>query len=225
MTSLSHSYSSIKMYDNCPKRYHHQRILKDVIDPGSEASKNGDRVHSSFENRIKHNTPLTPDLQKHEAICRVLDGLRDAGAIVEAERELVIRRDLSTTHWKDPEAWLRSKLDVFAMRKNKAFIIDWKTGKRRPDFFQLEVSAVQTFLHYPDIDWVDVAFVWLKDNTQDNETYVREDLDRLLKKITDKTNRIEDSLEVGVWQAKPGPLCNYCPLLNRCEFAQQSKWR
>ena len=51
---LTHSYSSIKMYENCPKRYMHQRVNKEVTDTGSEATKFGERVHSDLENRLLH---------------------------------------------------------------------------------------------------------------------------------------------------------------------------
>ena len=37
-TNLTHSFSSIKMYENCPKRYYHQRITKEVQDTGSDAT-------------------------------------------------------------------------------------------------------------------------------------------------------------------------------------------
>ena len=47
---LSHSYSSIKMYENCPKRYEYQRVTKEVVDTGSEATKFGERVHADLEN-------------------------------------------------------------------------------------------------------------------------------------------------------------------------------
>jgi len=42
---LSHSYSAIKLYENCPLRYFRQRIVKDVVDEGGEASKYGERIH------------------------------------------------------------------------------------------------------------------------------------------------------------------------------------
>ena len=43
---LAHSYSSIKLFENCPLRYYRQRIKKDVVDEGGEASKHGERIHA-----------------------------------------------------------------------------------------------------------------------------------------------------------------------------------
>ena len=47
MTNLTHSYSAIKMYDNCPKRYNMQRITKEVKDVQGEASLYGCLLYTS----------------------------------------------------------------------------------------------------------------------------------------------------------------------------------
>ena len=59
---LTHSYSSIKMYENCPKRYYHQRVMKEVQDTGSDATKYGERVHASLEHRLVDSKPLSDDV-------------------------------------------------------------------------------------------------------------------------------------------------------------------
>jgi hypothetical protein len=48
MTRLAHSYSSIKMFENCPKNYFHQRIEKSVKDSGNAVTAYGERIHKSF---------------------------------------------------------------------------------------------------------------------------------------------------------------------------------
>jgi len=49
---LTHSYSSIKLYEQCPYRYYRQRVAKDIVDEGGEASKYGERIHTFLENRL-----------------------------------------------------------------------------------------------------------------------------------------------------------------------------
>ena len=61
MTQLAHSYSSLKMYENCPKRYYHQRITKEVSDSGSEATRYGERVHKALEERLTNDNELSQD--------------------------------------------------------------------------------------------------------------------------------------------------------------------
>lgn len=219
---LSHSYSSLKMFDNCPKRYYHQRVTKEVVDQGGEASKHGERVHKSLEERLGPlRVPLPPELSKHERLCQSIENVAP-GAVIEPERELVIKADLTTTHWKDPEAWLRSKLDVMALNGRRGLCIDFKTGTRRPDFFQLEISALQMFVHFPELDIITTAFVWLREDKMDTEVYTREQYDELLQLVRSKTQRVEQALDHDVWPAKPSGLCNYCPAKSICSYAQES---
>lgn len=214
--TLTHSYSSIKLFENCPLRYYKQRITKEVRDEGGEASKHGERVHKALEDRIKGGVPLPPELEKHEPLCRAVESM---GGKVEAEKELVLNWDLQPTGWWSDDAWLRSKLDIYVSIGHKAVIMDWKTGRRKPDFFQLEISAVQAFIHNPELRVVNTSFVWLKDGAIDAEIYKRENFAELLRKITDKTKRIEDAVYEDIWPPKPSGLCAYCPAKSNCAFA------
>lgn len=219
---LRHSYSSLKEFDNCPKRYHHTRIIKDVKDVGGEASIYGDRVHKALEERVRDGVALPDDLEKHEPLCAAISGMPGK---VYAELELALDKNLNPAGWWDDSAWIRSKLDVFVDAGKKALIADYKTGKRRPDFFQLEVSAAQVFIHYPEVQAIQTAFLWLKESTRDDEPYYRKDLQRILDKMGAKIDRIEAAVVDDVWPAKPSGLCGYCPAKDICSFAQKYRRR
>ena len=73
MTKLAHSYSALKMYENCPQRYYRQRIIKDVRDVGNNASKEGERAHKSLERRLTEGFPLPAELKKFETLCAMLE--------------------------------------------------------------------------------------------------------------------------------------------------------
>ena len=66
MTGLTHSFSSLKMYENCPKRYYHQRITKEVKDTGSDATYYGERVHEALEHRLESKVSLTEETKAYE---------------------------------------------------------------------------------------------------------------------------------------------------------------
>ena len=53
--NLTHSYSALKLYENCPYRYYHQRIAKTVVDKGGEASQ-----HELPEKGIKKVMVIAP---------------------------------------------------------------------------------------------------------------------------------------------------------------------
>lgn len=218
MTKLSHSFSSIKMYENCPKRYYHQRVLKEVKDQGGEATIWGERVHKFLEDRLAKATELPQEVARYDPLCQSIVKLAIGGELL-VEQQLTLNVALEPTSWFSKDAWMRSIVDVLVIRGDEAIMFDWKTGKRRPDFSQLELFALQVFKHYPEVKRVRTAFVWLKDLSMDHETYTRDNEPELWARLMNKVVRIEKSLETDNWPAKPSGLCNWCPCKNFCEYS------
>jgi CRISPR/Cas system-associated exonuclease Cas4 (RecB family) len=216
---LSHSYSSIKLYENCPLRYYRQRILKDVVDEGGEASKHGERIHAFLENRLKTDQLLPQEVAHYEPLCSMVERLAHGGQL-EIEKELVLTENLTPTGWWDSDAWLRSKLDVLVINGNDAIVMDWKTGKRKADFFQMQMFAAQVFKHYPEVVRVKTILVWLKTLEQDTETYNRVNINEVWAEIMKRIQRIHSSVEHDNWPAKPSGLCRFCPCRHNCDFAR-----
>ncbi len=218
MTKLSHSHSAIKLFENCPLRYYHQRIIKSVVDKGGEASQYGERLHKFFEQKLKGEADLPPEAAQYQPLVDTVLGIIKDGTLL-VEQELTLNKDLQPTGWWDNDAWLRSKLDILIERGNTAYVLDWKTGKRRPDFSQLELFALQVFAHRPEIEVVSTGFIWLKDFALDKETYEREQASEMWEKLLSRIRRIEQALEKNNWPAKPSGLCKFCPCRHFCEFA------
>jgi hypothetical protein len=121
---LSHSYSAIKLFENCPLRYYRQRIVKDVVDKGSDASKHGERIHAFLENRLK-GSDLPQEIERYEPLCAGVEKAARNGTLL-IEHELVLTDELTPTGWWDADAWLRSKLDVLIVAGTSAVVLDWK---------------------------------------------------------------------------------------------------
>jgi len=220
LMQLAHSFSAIKLYENCPKRYYHQRVTKEIQDKGGEASKYGERIHEALEARLK-GANLTPETEKYEALCFAIDKLAEnPEAELFIEHQMTLTENLTGTSWFAKDAWLRSILDVLVVRGDQAIVMDWKTGKRRPDFTQLEMFALQVFKHFPDVNEVTSTFVWLKDMKMDAEVYKRSDADKMWEELLKRINRIYQSAEHDNWPAKPSGLCRFCPAQNMCDYAQ-----
>jgi len=216
---LSHSYSSIKLYENCPLRYFRQRIVKDVVDEGGEASKYGERIHAFLETRLKENTLLPQEVAHYESLCSSVERIASDGELF-VEKELVLTDNLTPTTWWEADAWLRSKLDILVINVEIAVVMDWKTGKRNPDFFQMQIFAAQVFKHFPEVTRVKTSLVWLKDMAMDTEVYYRNDVNTVWAEIMKRIQRINDSLEHDNWPAKPSGLCRYCPARHNCDYAR-----
>lgn len=216
---LSHSYSSIKLYENCPFRYFRQRIVKDVVDEGGEASKYGERIHQYLELRLKQDGLLPQEVAHYEPLCASVERIAKGGEL-HIEKELVLNDNLTPTGWWDADAWLRSKLDILVINGEEAVVMDWKTGKRNPDFFQMQIFAAQVFKHYPDVVRVKTSLVWLKTMEMDTEIYNREQVNDVWAEIMKRIQRIHKSLEFDNWPMRPSGLCRFCPARHDCPSAR-----
>lgn len=215
---LSHSYSAITLFENCPLRYYRQRIKKDVVDEGGEASKYGERIHKFLEDRLK-GSDLQPEAAEYEALCQSVERLAARGEL-HVEKELVLTENLTPTGWWDTDAWLRSKLDVLVIVGTTAVVMDWKTGKRKTDQFQMQMFAAQVFKHYPEVQTVRTSLVWLKTMEMDTEVYKRSNANAIWAEIMKRIQRIHDSYEHANWPARPSGLCRYCPCRHDCDYAR-----
>jgi hypothetical protein len=56
----SWSYSSISLFEQCPKKYFHLRVEKDIKEPTSEQMNYGLEVHKAAEDYISKDTPIPP---------------------------------------------------------------------------------------------------------------------------------------------------------------------
>jgi len=131
----------------------------------------------------------------------------------------VLTENLEPTGWWSPDAWLRSKLDILVVNGDEAIVMDWKTGKRYPDFFQMEMFAAQVFKHYPDVTKVKTSLVWLKSMEMDTELYTREDANKIWADIMGRIRRIYQSVEHDNWPQRPSGLCRFCPARHDCDSA------
>ena len=216
---LNHSYSAFAQFKNCPLRYYRQRVIKDVKDPGGVASIEGDRQHKALEKRIAFAEPLPADMSTLEPLCAAIEQAGRRGSIL-PEKEMALTQKLEPTGWWDSDAWFRCKADLLVINSGDthAVILDYKTGKRRPDFLQMELMAMASMIYYPKLMDVDTMFVWLKDLVEDSKRYTRAELPHLIETLLANVARIETAVDKERWPAKPSGLCNYCPCQPTCKW-------
>jgi CRISPR/Cas system-associated exonuclease Cas4 (RecB family) len=218
LETLAHSYSSLKLFDNCPKRYYHERISREVRQETGEAQLHGERVHKALEKKLLKEEELPPDLDKFTTVC---DKLINSSGELLPENKLALNKNFLPTSWMGDDTWLRCQIDVLVVDNSKATVLDWKTGKRRPDPFQLLVAAVMVFAHWENIENIDAGFFWLPDKKIDPYNYKRSEYEQLVRTIKLKTNRVEEAFVHDVWPAKPSGLCKSCPCRSFCLYARK----
>ena len=69
------SYSSISTFKQCPKKYYHLKVAKDVKDTGSEAMLYGNQVHKAAEDFIKKGTPIPKKFEYLNPIVNSLNSI------------------------------------------------------------------------------------------------------------------------------------------------------
>lgn len=214
------SYSSLKHFEQCAKSYHAQRVLKThKQDDTAEYLTWGNAVHKLLEDRINLKTTLPDYLQHLEPTIAALEA---SGKMMIAELEFAFTKDWQPTGYWSDDCWTRGKIDVVLIGAKDAIIMDWKTGKRRPDFGQLEYYAIALYI----LGYIDIRgyFAWIKTREFDS-TYIDENILRHVKELfTGKAARLERAFETNEWPARTSALCAYCPVVQDCEEAREKKY-
>lgn len=214
------SYSSLKQFENCPLQFYNLRVAKTVKDVQGEAAAWGDRVHKNIEDFISTGMPMPASTRSFQGIVEaVMKGMKE-DITLEVEQQRAITENFTETGWWDKDVWFRAKLDILARGSTRATILDWKTGKRRPDWDQLKMFAMMVMTLYPDINEVRSGFVWLKDTAIDSITYERDQLPQLVELLLAKVDRVKQAEKHDVWPARPSGLCRFCACRHICDYAQ-----
>lgn len=203
-------------FETCPRKHYHTKVAKDIPDPPGEAAMWGQAVHKHLEERAKSSKPL-PDHLKHcePIVAKILS--HDGKRLV--EEQIALTRDLRPTTWFGKDVWCRGVVDIGIVNDKNAVILDWKTGKRKPDNDQMKLFAAFAFKQYAWIEKVTTAFVWLQENKTDKEVFVREEHEAgIWQEVMPRVIRMENAYAKDSWPAKPSGLCKkYCPVRS-CEF-------
>ena len=146
------SFSKIKAFEQCPKQFYHEKILKEYPFVETEAIRYGNAFHKSAEDYVKDGTPLP---EKFSYAQPVLDSLNAKRGVKLCEQKMGITENLKPCGFYDKDVWFRGIADLLIIDTlgQTAWVIDYKTGKnaRYADKGQLELMAMAVFLHYPDI--------------------------------------------------------------------------
>ncbi len=212
MAQPAWTYSGLDTFATCPKKYYHLKVAKDTVDPPTEHTEWGQRVHDAMEYRIKEGRPLPEGMTQWETLAGKIAALPGTKL---TEQKYSVDRNFQPTEWG--AAWSRGIADLVVLHRDEAIVADYKTGKRKPSE-QLDLYAAYVFAYVPNIQTVRYAYIWLKDKALDKTTVTKEELPALQDRFREKARRLESAFERDSWPAKPSGLCKaWCPVTT-CEF-------
>jgi hypothetical protein len=211
------TFSQLEKFETCPKQFYHVRVAKDVIEPQTEATLWGSKVHTAMEDRIRDGTPLPEGMEQWEGFAKQICAMPGEKL---AEEKMALDKSFQPAEWDN--AWTRGIADMLIVHGNKAATLDYKTGKRKLTH-QLMLYAAYTFAYYSEVETVTTGFVWLRDKKIDRETFTRADIPTIWGTFLPKVRKLEAAYEKDKWMARPSGLCNgWCPVKS-CEFYKERR--
>ena len=218
MKQLAWSFSSLKTFQQCPKKYYHTKVAKDVKEPDTQATLYGKSVHTAAEEFIRDGKEIPPEFAY---IKPTLEVLKDVPGDKYCEFKMGLRQDLTPCDFMAKDVWWRGIADLLVVNEEKglAYSADYKTSKnaRYADTKQLDLVAVGIFAHFPKIKRVKSALVFVVSKEFVKAEHHVEMVPKYMEKPRQDVARIEAALENGVWNPVEGPLCRFCPVKD-CDF-------
>jgi ATP-dependent exoDNAse (exonuclease V) beta subunit len=216
--STAWSYSSIKTFEQCPKKYYHLKVLKDIKDSGSQATIYGQEVHQAAEDYVKDGTPIP---EKFAYIRKVVERIAKQKGDKYTEHKMGLKKTedgYETCKFLGKDVWWRGIADVVIINGNTAYSIDYKTSKnaRYADTKQLDLVAGGLFVEFPEVDTIKSALLFVVSGDLIRKNHYREHMSKYINTFEPTLDRLDTAEQTAVWNAVSGPLCRFCPVVS-CE--------
>jgi CRISPR/Cas system-associated exonuclease Cas4 (RecB family) len=212
------SHSALNSYESCPRRYFFTKIDKSVVEPPSEALTYGREVHKAIEHYAKKSTPF-PYGMGH--LVEVVNPFLVPDSMILVEQQLALDEFKQACGWFDSRVWVRTTIDLAAIKGPNAVVVDWKTGKRKEDDDQLALMAACLMEQRPEIEAVHSFFAWLQEPESSRlvqSSYTRADLGAIWARFAARVESYQTAHTELNFPPLPGPFCKrYCPV-KQCEY-------
>lgn len=214
------SFSRYNLHKRCPLKYKLATIDK-IPEPPSKAILEGRRKHKVAETYVSCSIPTDPvpnELIRFEDEFRRLRGLYEsAPKAVLIESKFGFTKTWGKAVYTDyTNCYARVIVDFCYMDGDKAFLIDYKSGKFREDDVdeyreQLQLYALSVFLTYVEINevdarlwYLDLGIMWPEDG---GLIFERKDVDRLKNCWNERFRVVDSDTE---FKPRLNKYCNWC---------------
>lgn len=209
------SYSSLKLFEQCPRRYQAEKVTKEVPFTQNEAALYGEQLHKAAEEYIRDGKPIDP---RFEFIKPYLDKLNAIEGVKFCELKLGVKRTdgrLMACDFFDPEVWFRGVADLVIIGGDRAWVVDYKSGKsaKYADVRQLALMAAALFLKYPEIKKIKTSLLFVV-----SKEFIKEDFEKeyglsVFSELHGLLTAREAAYKADVWNPRPNGLCaRWCPV-------------
>lgn len=216
--SIVWSFSSLKTFQQCPRKYYHTKVAKDVKEPDTKATLYGKQMHTVAEEFIRDGKPIPPAF---DYLKPTLEMLAAIPGDKYCEVKLGLTRNLRACDFDAPDVWWHGIADLVIINEEKglAHSIDYKTSKsaRYADVKQLDLVAAGIFAKFPQVKKIKSALVFVVSKEFVKADHIKENELHYISQVVPDINRIEAAITTDVWNAVSGPLCKFCAV-KQCEY-------
>jgi hypothetical protein len=216
--SIVWSFSSLKTFQQCPKKYYHTKIARDVVEPDTQATLYGKTAHTVAEEYIRDKTPIPTQFAYMQGMLDVLDAIPGEKL---CEVRLGLTKNLESCDFDAPNVWWHGIADLVVINQENstAHSVDYKTSKsaRYADVKQLDLVACGLFAKFPKIQRVKSALLFTVSNDLVKAEHHREMMPKYIEKPAQDVERVEAAIKSNVWNPIQGPLCKFCAV-KTCEY-------
>ena len=218
------SYSSISLFQQCPRKYYRLRVVKDIVEPPQQHLIYGTEVHQAAEDYVCNDKSLDP---RYAFLKPTLDALKGLPGMKLCEYEMGLTKDFEPCGFKDEHVWFRGIADLLIIDEDRAHLIDYKTSKssQYADRKQLELLALLVFKHFPHVKSIKAGLVFVVAEDLVKAAYETDIQDKAWAKWLPEIQRLEKAMETDVWNAVPNFTCRkFCPV-HDCEHNGKGTYR
>lgn len=209
---ITWSYSSLALYQQCPKKYYHLKVVKDIKEPLSEAITFGNEIHKIAEEYVSKGRPIP---EKYNHIEPALKSLKDMPGEKLCENKLGLTAKLEPCGFFDKNVWWRGVADIIILQGDTALTVDYKTGKssKYAELKQLEIVSLAIFKHFPEVKKVKAGLMFLFADDFIKTAYLADSQQELWGGWISDVGQLQASVENNMWNPKPNFTCRgWCPV-------------
>ena len=210
---FSFSYSKLKNFETCPKRYYNYDVAKTVKEPEGEALLWGNTLHKAFAEHVEKGAALPESMQAYQPL---LDRLKAYPGDTLVEQQLAITKNFAPCEWFSRQAWYRGIGDIIKVYGEFAYAGDYKTGKVKEESTQLGLLATCIFAHYPQVQAIRTEFLWLAEDAVTRADFKRTDMASFWAGVLPQVRALQNAHEASEFPARPGGLCRKWCAVTSC---------
>ena len=212
------SYSSIKTFETCPRKYQAEKVTKEVPFTDSEATIYGKELHLAAEEYIRDGKPIDP---RFGFIQPYLDKLLDIPGQKHCEMKLGVKKQngrLKACDFFDSDVWFRGVADLVIIDDTLGWVVDYKSGKsaKYADTRQLALMAAALFLKYPELERVKASLLFVVSKEFVKDKYEKEYGLSIFSELNGLLTAREAAYYNDVWNPRPNGLCRQWCAVKSC---------